>query len=165
MLLSIELISAHLKDYFFNSFVLKTVCFVCMHTCTRCVVYVCVHECVRCLFYIWAFTVSVSAHILFSSGTWTLYFFFLQTWKLSAKRKFLFLNLARTWYRLPLQFHPVCIIHRLMVSFSLRDTLQVSDGKMLPHFSLIMDLSFIYMKEWKSDMSIPKKEVNFHLKN
>lgn len=70
-------------------------------------------------------------------------FFFLQIKKLSAKRNFLFLNLARTWYRLPLQFHPVCIINRLMASDSLRDTLQASDGKRPPPLSLIMDFSFI----------------------
>lgn len=144
LLLSIELIRTHLKVIiFFNSFVLKTVCLVCLHTCMRYIVYVCMHECVRCLFYIWAFILSVSSHILFCSGAWTLYFFFLQTWKLSAKRKFLFLILAKTRYRLPLQFHPVCIIHKLIVSDSLRDTLQASDGKMPPAFSLTMDLSFI----------------------
>lgn len=82
-----------------------------------------------CLFYIWAFIRSISAHMCFHSGAWTIYFFFLQTRKLSAKRKFLFLNLARPWDRLPLQFHPVCIIQRLMASDHLRDALQASNRK------------------------------------
>lgn len=119
----------------------------------ECAVYMCAYarECM-CLcgsvrgpvFYLLSFSVSMSAHICFCSVCMDpLLFFPLQTRKLSAKRKFLFLNLARIWYRLPLQFHPVCIIHRLMASDSLRDTLKASDGKMPPPFFLIMDVSFI----------------------
>lgn len=89
---------------------------------------VCVHQRAWvCLFYIWAFTGSLL--LIYVSVLVHGPFFFLQTRKLSAKRKFLFLNLARTWYRLPLQFHPVGIILRLMASDSPRDARQASVGK------------------------------------
>lgn len=143
LLLSIELIRTHLKVIiFFQQFCVEN-CVSCMHAHMHEIYCVCVYAWVCKMFILYLSIYCKSSHILFCSGAWTLYFFFLQTWKLSAKTKFLFLILAKTWYRLPLQFHPVCITHRLMVSDSLRDTLQASDGKMPPAFSLTMDLSFI----------------------
>lgn len=131
--------------YLFNSFVLKPVCAVCVYTCMRVYVYIYIYICMSVhgpVYFIFAHSLEV--HLLtYVSIPVHGSFFFLQIKKLSAKRNFLFLNLARTWYRLPLQFHPVCIINRLMASDSLRDTLQASDGKRPPPLSLIMDFSFI----------------------
>lgn len=150
MLLSIELISAHLKVIIFST----VLCW------KLCVLYACTHAWDVLCVYAWVCKVFV-LYLSIYCGTWTLLF----PTDMEAFRKEKIFIFESCKNLIQVQFHPVCIIHRLMVSCSLRDTLQVSDGKMPPHFPLIMDLSFIYMKEWKSDMSIPKKEVNFHLKN
>lgn len=124
-------------------------------------VYMCICVSVHRSVYIWALTGSISDHACFCSGTWTL--FFLQTGKLSAKRIFLFLNLARTQYRLPLQFHLICTIHRLMASDSLRYTVWTLMGKCHLLLSLKWTFPSSNMKEWKADLSNPMKEANFHL--